>query len=169
MTDKQTTGLVKPSQDPFVLLRQMTSKFDRAFDDWPSFGWPMFPRRGNEAMVWAPKIEVFEKNNHLITRVDLPGLKKEDVTVEITDGQLTISGERKRETEEKKEDFYRTEREYGSFYRAVPLPEGVKLDDVQASFADGVLEVSVPLPATPKVAVKKVEIADGGQPAKNAA
>ena len=91
-------------------------------------------------------------------KIDLPGLKKEDVKVEVTDGYLTISGERKREEEEKKDDFYRCEREYGSFYRAVPLPEGAKLEDVKATFAGGVLEVSVPLPAKAEATVRTVAI-----------
>ena len=117
-------------------------------DDWPSFRWPSVGLFATpESVVWAPKIDVFERDNRLVTRVDLPGLKKEDVSVEVTDGHLALSGERKREAEEKQGNFYRSEREYGSFYRAVPLPEGVKLEDVKATFSDGVLEVSVPLPA----------------------
>lgn len=84
-------------------------------------------------------------------------------------GHLAISGERKRETEEKKERFYRCEREYGSFYRAVPLPEGVKLEDVKATFSDGVLEVSVPLPAQTAAKVRKVEIQEAAKAAKTAA
>ena len=71
---------------------------------------------------------------------------------------VAISGERRKEEEEKGDQFYRCEREYGSFQRAVPLPEGVKLEDVKATFADGVLEVSVPLPAKPEAAVRKVAI-----------
>jgi hypothetical protein len=86
------------------------------------------------------------------------GAEEEDVKVEVTDGYLTISGERKREEEEKKDDFYRCEREYGSFYRAVPLPEGAKLEDVKATFAGGVLEVSVPLPAKAEATVRTVAI-----------
>jgi HSP20 family protein len=89
--------------------------------------------------------------------------------VEVTDGHLAISGERKTEAEEKKEDFYRCEREYGSFYRAVPLPEGVKLEDVKATFSDGVLEVSLPLPAKAEAKVRKVEIQEAPQAAKTAA
>ena len=116
-----------------------------------------------------PEIDVYEKDNRLITKIDLPGLKKEDVKVEVTDGRLAISGERKRETEEKKEQFYRCEREYGSFYREVPLPEGVKLEDVRATFADGVLEVSVPLAARPETKVRKVEIQEPAKTAKTAA
>jgi HSP20 family protein len=91
------------------------------------------------------------------------------VSVEVTDGHLTLSGERKRETEEKKDDFYRSEREYGSFYRSVPLPDGVKLEDVKATFADGVLEVSVPLPARVETNVRKVQIEEPKTAAKSAA
>jgi HSP20 family protein len=112
---------------------------------------------------------VFERNNRLVTRVDLPGMKKEDVLVEVTDGHLALSGERKRETEEKKDDVYRSEREYGSFYRAVPLPEGVKLEDVKATFSDGVLEVSIPLPVRPEAKARKVEIEEPVKTAKSAA
>jgi HSP20 family protein len=101
-------------------------------------------------------------------RADLPGLKKEDVKVEVSDGHLAISGERKRESEEKKQ-FYRCEREYGSFYRAVPLPEGVKLEDVKATFADGVLEVSVPLPAKAESKARTVEIQESPKAGKTAA
>ena len=148
-------------RDPFTLLRQMTSDLDRVFESstWPSFRWPSFrtPPAG-EAATWFPEIEVFEKDHRLVTRIDLPGMKKDDVKVEVTDGQLAISGERKNEAEEKKENVYRCEREYGSFYRVVPLPDGVKLDDVKATFADGVLEVSIPLPAKPETKARKVEI-----------
>ena len=92
-------------------------------------------------------------------------MKKEDVKVEVTNGHLTISGERKTEAEERKEHYYRSEREYGSFYRTVPLPEGVKLDDVKATFADGVLEVSLPMPAAkPEETTRKIEIQEGSKP-----
>jgi HSP20 family protein len=161
VAEKQQTGLARTSHDPFALIRQMTSELDRVFDDWPSFPRPAFARRSADIAAWAPNIEVFEKDNQLLTRIDLPGVKREDVTVEVTDGQLSLSGERKREIEEKKGNFYRSEREYGSFYRAVPLPAGVELNDVKASFADGVLEVGVPLPAKAKPAATKVTIQDG--------
>ena len=165
MFRNKETALARTGRDPFDLLRQMTTDFDRMFDDagWPSVRWPALQsQRLAEAAAWNPQIDVFEKDNRLVTKVDLPGLKKEDVKVEVIDGRLAISGERKSESEEKKNDFYRCEREYGSFYRAVPLPEGVKLDDVKASFVDGVLEVSVPLPAKAvPAAARKVEIQDG--------
>jgi HSP20 family protein len=79
------------------------------------------------------------------------------------------SGERKRETEERKDNLYRSEREHGSFYRAVPLPEGVTLEDVKATFSDGVLEVCVPLPARSEASVRKVQIEEPKTAAKSAA
>ena len=162
MLTKRDTALTRqPRRDPFALMRQMTSEFDRLFDDstFPSLRWPLFRAAPQgEMAAWLPEIDVFEKDNRLITKVDLPGMTKDDVKVEVTDGHLAISGERKSEAEEKKEHYYKCEREYGSFYRAIPLPQGVKLEDVKATFADGVLEVSLPLPAQPESKVKKVEI-----------
>jgi HSP20 family protein len=159
-------------RDPFNLLRQMTPEFDRMFETsaWPSFRWPSLRAEpAGEALKWFPEIDVFEKDNRLVTKIDLPGLKKEDVKVEVTDGHLAISGARKTEAEEKNENFYRCEREYGSFYRTVPLPAGVKLEDVKATFSDGVLEVSVPLPAKPEAKVRTVEIQEPPKAVKPAA
>ena len=157
-------------RDPFSLWRQMTSEFDRVFDDWPSLRRPFFGGASTAApAAWSPKVDVFERNHHLVTRVDLPGVRKEDVSVEVADGHLALSGERKRESEEQKDNFYRREREYGSFYRLVPLPEGVKLEDVKASFADGVLEVSVPLPSLAETNVRKVQIEEPKKTAQSAA
>jgi HSP20 family protein len=162
MAPKRETQLV-PSRafgDPFAVMREMTSEFDRLFGEAtrPFFRWPSLWRRAEHEIGWCPEIDVFEKDNRLVTKIDLPGIKKEDVKVEVTDGQLAISGERRREAEEKGEEFYRCEREYGSFHRSVPLPEGAKIEDVKATFTDGVLEVSVPLAARPEAKVRKVEI-----------
>lgn len=171
MAAKKETELVpKRFADPFGLMREMTSEFDRWFGEpaRPFFRWPSLRRRAISEVGWYPEIDVFEKDDRLVTKIDLPGMKKEDVKVEVTDGQLAISGERKSEAEEKGEAFYRCEREYGSFYRSVPLPEGAKLEDVKATFADGVLEVSVPLPARPESKVRKVEIQESAK-AKTAA
>jgi HSP20 family protein len=172
MSEKKEIARVSPrtTNDPFALLRQMTSELDRAFDEpfWPGFR--LASLRGVAAPAgWSPRVDVVEKDGRLVTRVDLPGVKKEDVSVEVNDGRLVLSGERKSETEEKKEDVYRCEREYGSFYRTVPLPEGVSLDDVKASFADGVLEVSVPLPTRQAAKARKVEIQEPAKAAKPAA
>ena len=165
MAKKETT-LIPARRDPFALLR---TEFDRLFNEPGWARWPFFANWRVPEGAWNPEVDVYQKDNRLITKIDLPGLKKEDVKVEVTDGHLAISGERKREEEEKGEQFYRCEREYGSFYRVVPLPEGVKLEDVNATFADGVLEVSIPLPAKPEVKAKTVEIQEPAKVVKPAA
>jgi HSP20 family protein len=169
MARKETTLIPsRAGRDPFALLR---AEFDRIFNEpgWPTLPWPAFRFGGGAEAAWSPGIDVFERDNRLVTKVDLPGLKKEDVKVEVTDGYLAISGERKREEEKQEEEFYRCEREYGSFYRAVPLPEGVKLEDVKATFADGVLEVSVQLPAKQEAKVRKVAVEEPATAPKAAA
>jgi HSP20 family protein len=163
MAEKKDTALTSTigARDPFAILRQMTAELDKAFDEpfWPSLRWvPSRAAAFPQALTWAPKVDVVEREGRLLTRVDLPGVKKEDVTVEVTDGHIAMSGERKHETEETQDNIYRAEREYGSFYRAVALPEGAKLEDVKATFADGVLEVSVPLPAKAEARVRKVAV-----------
>jgi HSP20 family protein len=171
MLTRRERAPIATTTDPFALLRRMTSEFDRLFDE-PVFSGFRLPARMREFaghVEWTPRIEVFEKDNRLVTRVDLPGMKKEDVKVEVADGNLTISGTRTREEEEKKDQFYRSEREYGSFYRMIPLPEGVGIDDVKATYTSGVLEVSIPLPAQPTANVRKVEIQEPAKAAKSTA
>jgi HSP20 family protein len=158
------------SQEPFGVLRQMTSELDRMFDEpWSLFRWPAADLASPDVPFWAPKVDVLTKDGTLLTRVDLPGMKKEDVHVEVQDGFLTLSGERKKETKEEKDDVYREEREYGSFCRTVPLPKGVKADDVKATFTNGVLEVTVPLPATAASNGRKIPIQDAAAPAAKTA
>ena len=130
------TSLMKPE---FPLLRHLNRDLNYFFG---RFG--LEPFAGTETF-WAPALEVFEKGNELYVRVELPGLKKEDVTLEIADSELTIKGERKTEKEEKEEGFYRSELNYGSFYRSIPLPEGIKIDLANATMKDGVLEVKLPI------------------------
>jgi HSP20 family protein len=93
---------------------------------------------------WTPALEVFEKDNEFIVRADVPGLKKEELTIEITELELTIKGERRQVKEDKEDRYYKSERTYGTFYRVIPLPEGVKVDQAKAVVRDGVLEVKLP-------------------------
>ena len=155
------------AREPFGLLRDMT---DSMLDEpWTMFRWPLAETALPDAPFWAPKVDVVTKNNQLIARVDLPGMQKDDVLVEVTEGRLLLSGERKKEIKEAKDNVYREEREYGSFCRTVPLPQGVKAEDVKASFANGVLEVIVPLPpASTQTNGRKIPIEDGA-PARPAA
>ena len=153
---------------PFTLIRRMAEDMDRLFQDFanaqPQYGAgtnvSRDPFRRSEffRQAWTPQIETFRRENNVVVRADLPGLKKEDVKVEVEDNVLSISGERNDEREDNKDDYYRSERSYGRFYRAVQLPDGVKADDVQASFKDGVLEVTVPVPKESSRARKEVRV-----------
>jgi HSP20 family protein len=132
---------------PFSMMRQLTREMDRWFDE-VGIGrvLPAFYREPEFGPVtWAPDVEVFEKDNHLFIRADLPGLTRDDVKVEVTEQAVTLQGERKVEREEKKEGMYLSERSYGSFYRCIALPEGVMYDKAKAKFQNGVLEVSMPV------------------------
>jgi HSP20 family protein len=112
-----------------------------------------------ETEVWAPAIDVVQMNNELTIRADLPGLKRDEVSVDITDDAVTIQGERKREKEEEREGYYRSERSYGSFCRVVPLPEGAISEQAKANFHDGVLEITMPAPPASKR--RRLEITEG--------
>jgi HSP20 family protein len=104
-------------------------------------------------------VEAFEREGRLTVRVELPGMKKEEIGVTFTEGLLRIEGERKLEYEEGENEWYRNERTYGKFVRTLALPEGVKGNEIKAAFTGGVLEITVPLPETPAAAApKKVEI-----------
>jgi HSP20 family protein len=95
-------------------------------------------------MPWRPAIELFERDGKLIARVELPGMKREEIKISASDHVLTISGERKVETETKRANYYRCERSYGSFQRAIALPEDVDTSKITATYKDGVLEITLP-------------------------
>jgi HSP20 family protein len=109
---------------------------------------------------WIPAMDVVETAEHFVLRADLPGMSESDVNIELEDNVLTISGERKSEHEERNEGYYRVERASGSFSRSLTLPDGVNADGIQASFDNGVLEVSIPKPEQQKP--RKVQISLGG-------
>ena len=136
---------------PFRTMQRMADEMDRIFDDFGFGRRSLRPSwRETGAELWAPDVEVFQQNNELTIRADLPGLKREDVTVDITDSDVSIQGERKHQKEEEREGYYRSERGYGSFCRVMPLPEGAMSDQAKAQFKDGVLEITVPVPPASK-------------------
>lgn len=99
---------------------------------------------------WAPSVDVVRNDESIVLRVDLPGIKPDEVKISVQDGVLTVSGEHEEKKEEKEEHFLRRERRYGSFSRSMSLPRGVKADDIEATTDDGVLEVTIPLPVEEK-------------------
>ena len=139
---------------PFRELEEMERRFEDIFGrPFMSAAWRRVPA---EERGWAPAIEVFEKEDRFIVKAELPGMKQEDIDVSVVGDMLTIKGERKAETEVKEEDYYCCERSYGGFSRSVALPSTVDAGKIEASYEDGVLEVS--LPKAPEVKPKKISV-----------
>ncbi|MGA7615688.1 MAG: Hsp20/alpha crystallin family protein [Thermoanaerobaculia bacterium] len=146
--------------DPFEVMRSMRDEMDRIFDTF-SFGTlgrnPALPTE-QAARHWSPQIEMFERGNRLVVRADLPGMKKDDVSVEIENDVLRLEGERTSESREEKEGFFHTERSYGHFYRAIPLPEGVHGENARANFHDGVLEIEMDAPKQTRENRRRIDV-----------
>lgn len=144
---------VHRESSPFATMRRLAEEMDRTFNEWgfgrglltPFFGRDPLAKRMEEfgKDLYLPDIEVVEKDGTMTVRTDLPGIRKEDVTIEITNNSLVIKGERHREEKESHEGYYRSERSYGKFYRSIPFRDGIEADDARASFKDGVLEVTL--------------------------
>ena len=130
---------------PFSFMRRFGEDMDSLFEEF-GFGRGLMPQGLAEMADWSPQVEISEREGQLIVRADLPGLSKDDVQVELRDDAILIRGQRKQEREEKREGYYRSERSYGSFYRQIPLPKGVKTENATATFRDGVLEITMPAP-----------------------
>jgi HSP20 family protein len=95
---------------------------------------------------WVPPMDLVEADDHFVLKADLPGLSEQDVSIEVRDNALTISGERKAEHEKRERGWYRVERSFGRFSRSLTLPEGVDPDSISAGFDRGVLQVTIPKP-----------------------
>jgi HSP20 family protein len=130
-----------------------TRDVDRLFDAF--FGGERESRR------WVPQMDLVEVEDHFVLKADLPGLDDGDVSIEVQDGTLTISGERKAEHESRERGWYRVERSFGSFSRSLTLPDGVDADAISAQFDRGVLEVRVPKPEERKP--RRVQIKAGSR------
>ena len=134
--------------NPFGLMKRFTEEMDRTF---ANFTTPA------EYDLWAPPLEVKHKNGNFIVTVELPGIPKEEVKVEVIDEALVIEGEKKLVKEKKEEGFFETERSYGKFYRSIPLPKGAKAEMIKAELTNGILEVVIPVPEM-KPALRNIPI-----------
>jgi HSP20 family protein len=133
-----------------------TREVDRLFDAY-------FGRSDREGRRWVPPVDLVEAEDHFVLKADLPGLTEGDVSIEVQDGTLSISGERKAEHERRERGWYRIERAFGNFSRSLTLPEGVDPEGIKAEFHNGVLEVRIPKPEQRKP--RRIEISatgDGG-------
>ena len=114
---------------------------------------------GESTRTWVPAVDLWETENELVYAFDLPGIPEDKISVEFDDGTLTISGERERTEQAEGDRFYRYERRFGSFSRTVGLPQGVGEDDVKADYRDGVLQITVAKPETPKP--RRIQLGSG--------
>ena len=145
--------------EPAREVDTLQSEVNRVFDAFFGNG------SGARAHRWVPAMDLVETEESLVLRADLPGLSKDDVDLEVKDGVLTVSGERKAEHEEKSEGFYRVERAFGRFSRSLTIPDGVEAEGITADFNEGVLEVRIPKPAERQ----PHRIAIGGSPVNGTA
>jgi HSP20 family protein len=135
---------------PFAIMREFTNEMDRVF-------------RANvpaEALAgWAPAVDVERCNGTIVVSAALPGVKKEELKVEVGGDALFIEGERKQEHKEDHKGYHRWECNYGHFYRSIPLPEGAKTDSIKAELRDGILKVRIP---APELTTKRHEVSVAG-------
>jgi HSP20 family protein len=149
---------------PFELVRRLDEDMDRLFGQLWGGGRSLMRGRGSDMQsMWMPQVEVFERGGKLHVRADLPGLKKDDVKLSVESDQLVLQGERRSSHEEGDEQsgYFHSERSYGSFYRTVPLPEGVDPSKAEATFKDGVLEVRLDAPSRQQPQARQIDIREG--------
>jgi HSP20 family protein len=121
--------------DPFAEWGELRARFDRIFD-----------QLDGDNRVWTPAIDVLRDDGSLVIHADLPGIKPDEVKIEVEDDILTVSGAHEERKDEKDKHFVRRERSYGSFSRSMALPPGVDAKKITATTRDGVVEVTIPLP-----------------------
>ena len=128
--------------------------FRRPFAPFPS----VMPRLAMEEMEFSPNIDIYEEENDVVVKAELPGMKKEDIEISLTEDSITVAGEKKAEHRVEKKNFYRFESSYGSFSRTMSLPSDIQTDKVKAEFKNGVLEIRMPKTEEAKKKEIKVKI-----------
>lgn len=139
---------------PLSLMRHMNDEMTRFFGDTPG-------NSQSSQMTWMPAIDVQQRDGRLVVSAELPGMQPGDVNIEVTDDALVIQGERRDDRDQDRGGFHVTERRYGRFYRAVPLPEGAKTDAVSARFNNGILEIDIPVDQQRQSSRRQIPIQSG--------
>lgn len=156
-TEKKELEPYRPSDwlTPFERMEELFDEFFRR-----PFGRPWWPRlpRWFEEIKPVPSVDIYEEGDDLVIKTELPGMRKEDIEVNISENTITLSGEKKKEEKVEKKDYYRLERSYGSFSRSFDLPVEVQADKAKATFKDGVLEIRIPKTEEAKKKVRKIKI-----------
>jgi HSP20 family protein len=142
--------------DPFRELENLQDQMNRLFD---------FSLSGNSlgrstllGGQWAPAIDIYDSKENILVKAELPGLKKDEIEVSIENDQLVIKGEKKKDNQVKEDDYVKTERFYGSFYRTIQLPSSVHTDKVNAAYKDGVLSLTLPKKEEAKPKQIKIDV-----------
>ena len=161
MPKKESKEVVKAEPAHAISpFEEMEKRFEEFFRrPFSMLGPSWFPAiRMPEIGEVSAKVDIFEEGNDVVVKAELPGMKKEDLDVNLTDDTITVSGEKKKEEKIEKKDYYRVERSYGSFTRSFRLPKEVQSDKAKANFKDGVLEIRVPKTEEAMKKEKKVMI-----------
>ena len=131
--------------NPMWDMMSMEREFNKVFNSLErKFGFGDSDNEEFENAIWMPMTDILEDDNKYYLNIDLPGIKKEDVKINYSNGQLSINGDRKQETIEKNAKFHRSERSYGKYYRSFTLPQKIKENEIDAEFKDGQLKISIP-------------------------
>jgi HSP20 family protein len=144
-------------RDPFLTLANWQEQVNRLLEN-------PFPGRAEASAItaWAPSVDIYETENELVLKADLPDLNEKDLDVRVENNMLTIRGERKFEQKVKEENYLRIERTYGSFSRSFSLPNTVSPESIKAEYKNGVLTVEMPKRAESKPKQVKVNVTNGG-------
>jgi HSP20 family protein len=157
--ESKEVAKVEPAHE-MTPFEEMEKRFEDFFRrPFSLFGPSWLPRmKFPETGVISPDVDIFEEGNDIVVKAEIPGMKKENIEVNLTDDMITVSGEKKQEEKIEKKDYYRVERSYGSFTRSFKLPKDVQSDKAKATFKDGVLEIRVPKTAEAISKEKKIPI-----------
>jgi HSP20 family protein len=139
-------------RDPWMTIPTLQHSINRLFDDML----PETEREETGLFNWQPSVDTLERDNAIEIRAELPGIKKDDISIDVRNNVLTLSGERSHDEDVNEGDFYRRERFYGRFQRAITLPDNVDTDNIDAAYEEGVLKITVP--KTEESQRKKIEV-----------
>lgn len=143
-------------RDPLDSIRR---EMDRVFDDfWSDFGAPSLANGGRLRTLMAPRVDVSETDTEVRVTAELPGLDKKDVDVTVSDGMLSITGEKKAESEDEGSSYHVRERTYGHFERSMPIGTEIEEDKVKATFKNGVLTVTLPKTEAAQKRFKRIPV-----------
>ena len=138
--------------DPFRDITTLRARMNRILEE----SLPHATETESHAGSWMPPVDIFEKEDSLVLEAELPGLKKEDLDIQIENNNLTLRGERKHQMETQEQDYFRIERSYGTFVRSFSLPATIQRERITAAMKDGVLQIV--LPKAEEARPKKVEV-----------